>query len=110
MGKEPSRVAYMNRVATVLRHEVPPAFRVKVRTAVLPQDVFGDCQLVKAKNPYFVIRVQDDISNGLLLMVLVHEWAHTLAWTMEHQYCIKDHDAEWGVAYARCWRAVSVPD
>jgi len=32
--------------------------------------------------------------------VIVHEWAHALAWC-SHEH----HSAEWGVAYARCWQA-----
>ncbi len=34
---------------------------------------------------------------------LVHEWAHMLIWDACQE---SDHDALWGVAFARCYRAV----
>jgi hypothetical protein len=91
----------------MLRGEVPPAFPVRVHQVKMQAHEFGDCALITNRTPHFLIRLRNDLSNDMLLFVLTHEWAHTLAWTMEHQDFIKDHDAEWGVAYARCWKAVS---
>jgi hypothetical protein len=97
----------INRCAKVLRKEVAPAFPVRVHQVIMREHEFGDCSLVTKGKPHFLIRLKKDMTPDMVLFVLTHEWAHTLAWTMEHQDFIKDHDAEWGVAYARCWKVVS---
>ena len=101
--------AYLNEIARVLREEVPPALPVRVHQVQMPDPrEYGDCSLVeKGKEPHFLIRLRKGMSNDLILFVLVHEWAHAVAWTAVRQNYIQDHDAEWGVAYARCWKAVS---
>jgi len=39
-----------------------------------------------------------------MLDILMHEWAHALAWS--HDECAEDHDASWGIAHARVYRYV----
>jgi hypothetical protein len=39
-----------------------------------------------------------------MLDLLIHEWAHALAWS--HDECAEDHDAAWGIAHARVYRYV----
>lgn len=46
-------------------------------------------------------------SKDAMSHVLVHEWAHALTWVEgEHADIEDDHDAVFGVAQARCYRAL----
>ena len=99
----------INSITKHLRTEVPPAFKVRVHLKEFkdPRD-FGDCSFSeKGKKSYFLIRLNKNMDPDMILFVLVHEWAHAVAWTSPRQDYIRHHDAEWGVAYARCCKAVS---
>lgn len=37
--------------------------------------------------------------------MLIHEWAHCLAWSADNT-SLEDHGPSWGVAYAACYRAI----
>ena len=40
-----------------------------------------------------------------IVETLIHEWAHCMAWTSDHAE-LEDHGPAWGVAYAKCYRAI----
>lgn len=92
-----------------LREEIPPAFPVSVRRVSLKNQA-GDCELKdvtrKGKTERrFIIRISKYIDEQTSILILLHEWAHAVAWTWEHD-TVEDHGAEWGVAYARVYRAL----
>ena len=92
------------RASRLLRRRVPAALPVKVRWLDLDGD-YGDCSLVRKPTPHFLIRIDRTLGNESALMILAHEWAHAVSWTAEHLE-IADHGPEWGIAYARVWRAL----
>ena len=92
-----------------LRTEVPAAFPVRIRQyRFRDAREFGDASFHdNGEDSYFLIRLKMGMDPDLVLFVLVHEWAHCVGWSSVRQDYIEDHDPEWGVAYARCWKAVS---
>lgn len=51
----------------------------------------------------FLIRVRNDATWGESLDSLIHEWAHARRW--EGKDKDTDHPDEWGIEYARAYRA-----
>lgn len=49
------------------------------------------------------IEIQGDLTHEVAMDTLVHEWAHCLVHGACHE---SPHDALWGVAYARAYRAI----
>lgn len=95
-------------ILRVLRREVPTVWPVRVRTRWdCASDQFAGCRLVirRKKDPYFSIVLQPGLHWGFRRLLLIHEWAHAFSWTVEHPN-IDDHDPEFGLAYARCYKAV----
>lgn len=80
----------------------PTQHPVSVRRVHLPLMHYGDC--TKDGKRY---RIRVDKSAGMheALLVLCHEWAHAMVWELQTR---RDphHDEHWGIAYARCYRAV----
>lgn len=93
--------------ARLLRHELPTLLPVEVRRARL-RGVEGDCCLMRRQDgtPYrFRIRIDNRLGTHAAFHVLVHEYAHALAWTTESPR-VEDHGPEWGLAMARIWTAI----
>jgi hypothetical protein len=90
----------------VLRERCPALAPVRVRRVPL-KDALGDC--VARWDPKgehvvrFDIRVDSRLPWDAAWQVLIHEWAHALAWKEGHEGC-DDHDEAWGLAYAHCYR------
>ena len=104
--KELTTRQYINRVRQQLQIDTDPRFPVRIRQATLPKDEFGSCDLVDTpRGTEFLILLQKGMSHDMILFVLVHEWAHTLAWSLDLD--TKDHGPAWGRAYSKCWRAVA---
>ena len=51
----------------------------------------------------FEIAICKTLQENAAVLILVHEWAHALAWFKEGS----NHGPQWGVAYARCWRLLT---
>ena len=87
-----------------LRILAPPLWTVQVRRMRLA-DSNGDCELVKPKkgDPFFRIRISDELGPETLFYVVVHEWAHTLSWGSD-SHRIEAHGPEWGIAMSRIWQ------
>ena len=64
-------------VVASLRELLPAAFPVVVRAATLPPDTLGCCHRTDAR---FVIRLAGTLTEQQAIEVLLHEWAHSLAW------------------------------
>ncbi len=102
-----------------LRIHAPPAFRVILRTGGVPFGTEGCCIRRKKR---FVIHLAGNLSPVQSSEVLVHEWAHGVAWSHLHDRACSDlaaglisekefsdrtHDASFGIEFARCWRVYS---
>lgn len=88
-----------------LREHEAPLLPVKVRKRRLVGCV-GLCSLVYDSewNPqHFLIELDPRQSRISIVDTLLHEWAHCLTWTYSTK--VDDHSPEWGVNYARLYRA-----
>lgn len=84
-----------------LRQKFPVRKPITVRRVAKlghPRDQ-ADCEFT-GKN--FVIRLRKNQSHVLLVDSLIHEWAHALTWFGADE---DFHGPEWGLAYARIYRA-----
>ena len=94
-----------------LRHHSPTEFPVKFRRCFIPEGHWGDCDLMRPKNPesepYFLIRISKGISRECEWFVTLHEYAHALQWRgpVQETTRLADHDGEWGLAESRVWDA-----
>lgn len=90
-------------VATLLGN-LDPGYPVVVRVEALP-DAVGDTDWDEAAQGY-VIRLDPSVlrDEAFLRHVLAHEWAHVMVWDAVVQ---GNHDALWGVAFARAYRTLS---
>jgi len=85
-----------------LRGCCPTQLPVTVRRSTLPRHHYGDCTKLPKR---FVVRVDKHARMHEALLILCHEWAHAMVWDLQTR---RDphHDEHWGVALARCYRAV----
>jgi hypothetical protein len=90
-----------------LRTECPVQLPVKVSRRALPTTLHGKCTLIEPPGgqPYFSIVVEKTLHIDWQLEILMHEWAHALSWFAPPQ-SNTDHPDEWGLCFARCYRAV----
>lgn len=100
------------RVLVELRKKLPTVFPVQM---VWDADMrhYGDCDLRNLRNkkakPYFFVRLASFLKDEPMVAwdVIVHEYAHALAWTRAHKpgrnKTLTDHGPMWGVAYAACY-------
>ena len=95
-------------VMKVFRARFETLHPVKLQRASLGGH-FGDTGIVTRKGRQFLlVRVERSLSEEAQLLVLIHELAHCLQWRVDRQEAGResDHDAEWGLAYARAWRGL----
>jgi len=84
------------KVTNWLKREYPLK-RVRVHQLNIPNQ--GECDYI---NHCFEIRIQKKQCFNLRLDALLHEWAHALTWKGNDR---DEHGSEWGLAYARLYRA-----
>ena len=93
----------MNRLMRSFRERFTPLFPVIVRRMKLDGE-WGDTGIsVRKGKPHLLVRIEKSLSPEAQMLVLVHELAHCIQWRPNEEYRESDHDAEWGVAYARLW-------
>lgn len=85
-------------VLRLLRRKLPPAFPISVRRRPISEH-WGWCEFY---GDSFGIAIDKRANNDLAVLILLHEWAHALAWTHRHD-TVKDHGPEWGLAYSRVY-------
>lgn len=85
------------KVVRLLKQKFPLEFPVNVRRLQLSK-LDGDCQL---KNNSFLIRIDRDLEEHEAIEVVIHEYAHAIAWDRCHNDL---HCDEWGKAYSRVYR------
>lgn len=82
-----------------LRREFPTQHKAHVRSCVLC-NLDGDAFFL---GMWFKIRINRKKSLAIKLDTLIHEWAHCLTWFGAEQ--LEDHSDEWGLQYAKIYRA-----
>lgn len=90
-----------------LREFCPPLVPVRVRRVPLVA-VLGDCAPVwdsEDRLVRFDIRIAKGLSWDATWQVLIHEWAHALAWQEGHE-TVDDHDPLWAIALSRIYEDV----
>ena len=103
------------RCIELLREIVPPAFPVDVQVTRVSRRCEGDCG---REGQRFRIRISNRLTESAAIDVLLHEWAHALAWnyrldklsrsqsrSSEQEFDLLAHGSEWGCAYSRVYQA-----
>jgi hypothetical protein len=97
-----------------LKKLCPPPLPIRLSFAYMDETTLGQCQ---RKKRHFLIRLNKAMNKFQAVDVLVHEWAHVLAWnyaldrlaanpaTSPVEFDTASHDETWGCAYARTYRA-----
>ena len=91
----------------ILRARVPPIWPVRVRRVPI-KGRWGECQFNTDDDPFFRIKLDPTLEGLGLQSILIHEYAHCLAWTSEHP-TFSDHGPEFGLAYSRVYSALIEP-
>lgn len=106
------RWTYFHRILAALRSRCGPALPVAVRIGRVRADLYGYCSRASRG---FVIRLSNQLKEPEAIDMLVHEWAHALAWNLQHDRLVSDpritpdqfetatHGPDWGVAYSRAY-------
>jgi hypothetical protein len=76
-----------------------PTITVSVRRCKMPAGLLGDCS---RKPDRFLVRVSNDQPMQGQLDILVHEFAHAIAWVEWENTAT--HGPIWASAYASCYR------
>lgn len=88
------------------RERFDTLYPVSVRRVSLPGH-WGDTSLARRRGePILLVRIERDLPPEAEPFVLTHELAHCVQWRLVETNREDDHDAEWGVAYARIWRTM----
>ena len=98
---------------TALKSACRPAKPVQLVFKKLPDSVLGQCRMLGNK---FIITLNSAMGGPQATDVLVHEWAHALAWNYLHNNLSNTavnqshfdkivHDEAWGCAYSKTYRA-----
>lgn len=85
-----------------LRGVCPPDLPVTVRRKKVADSDDGWCS--KRGDRYRIV-INSAATEERQIEVLLHEWAHSLAWSFESEL-EPHHGPHWGIAYARCYHAV----
>jgi hypothetical protein len=90
-------------VVRFLRAGPLAGIRVSMRRARVPADRSADCS--RSRSGY-TIRVSREASADAAVLLLLHEAAHVLAWSLEgtEHDGVDQHDGYFGLAVARIWR------
>ena len=82
----------------------PPPKRCKVKVSrVSPEEMTEEHGYVTKHRDQFEIVIANNLTEYETTHVLLHEWAHMLAWRPYHPLQ-GDHGGDWGVWYANIWR------
>ena len=97
----------VRQVANWLRAEFPTPWPVRISLLDLGNQercYHGACSRRGRK---LAIEVNHRAPKYVMIGTLLHEWAHAMTWPVANLEESKpiDHDAEWGLAYARIVRA-----
>ncbi len=92
-----------------LREVLPTVHPVRFRRrpgSEMSSDSYGVCSLVISKKTglhYFSITIDRSLPWKMVELIVIHEYAHALAWTVVHPNH-EDHGPEFGLAYAKVYQ------
>ena len=96
----------LSKVMANFRARFTTLYPVIMRREALGGD-WGDTSVCKRNGKMvLLIRVEKTLSDEAQLFVLLHELGHAIQWRLNEDSREDDHDAEFGVAYARVWSAL----
>jgi len=110
------RVTFLHRVVELLQQLLPAQVPVVVRLGSPPPHCLGYCRRLKSQ---FRICISSRVSEESAIDVLIHEWAHTLAYPRKADFLTSSrmprsqrqrpfHGADWGKAYAKVYCVVAL--
>ena len=95
-------------LVSALKRHVPPAYPVSVCRRKLSRHREGECWKHGKK---FFIQIERALAEPRAIDVLLHEWAHAIAWNnlldnakTDDEFNKLAHDASWGVAYSQVYQ------
>lgn len=95
------------KLLTLLKKHAPAAYPVSVRRKKLHKQLDGVCWKDGKK---FYIHICASIDEPRAMDVLLHEWAHAIAWNnmldavkTDEEFHRLSHGPEWGVAYSKVY-------
>lgn len=102
---KPTTEFRFRRMLAQMRERSPALLPVRVYRRAL-EDCLGYTSLIFDKDgrpKHFQIVICWPMSWPAVWQVLVHEWAHAVAWREGHE-TVCDHDPEWGLALSRLYQ------
>ena len=106
-----SQIGAFRKAVKYLKKHCPTYYPVTISAVRPPRywvtnEIYGDCDFVNEceSNIHFRIRVHKDKPFNWTIDVLLHEYAHVLAWHPDHMN-LEDHGPEWGIAMSRVYRS-----
>lgn len=89
-------------VSRWLADKYPCAYPVVVQFEYMEDEV-GSCDRIGKE---FIISLDPKTRWDLMIMILIHEWAHARTWRHAVIEKKKDvqHDSDWGIAFAEIYR------
>lgn len=103
----------LRQVARWLTAKFPCPYPVSLHLSRFPEGPGSlDYGATTRKGRRFHIYLNTRYPRHLLIMILLHEWAHARSWrheTMEKRK-LTHHDAEWGLAFAEIYCAFAEDD
>lgn len=102
--------AKFRRDVKILKELLPPlltvrVYRRKVEWALGYTEVLYNTE---GRPDRFIVVVSNDLSWDATWQVLIHEWAHALAWREGHE-TVEDHGPEWALALSRIYQDTVEP-
>lgn len=87
-----------------LKKHLPATHPVSVRRVKLKGDASAECTLKSCKDgsKKFLIRIDKRLPNDAAILVLIHEWAHLMVWSLETGEQ-EEHTIAWALAYKRVY-------
>lgn len=103
MPRARSKRLRLHQVHRWLQARFPCPRRTVLRVEKLPHRELGACDRVGKE---LVLRVSPTIGWESAIEILLHEYAHAMTWPLaKHEHRVADHSDEWGLAYAKLYRA-----
>ena len=88
---------YFRKVAEFLKESKLVELPVKIRKIHLKEGLDGLCEYKEDK---FIIKISQSLPENYSIDVLIHEFAHAVAWGKD----IDVHGTNWGKAYSKVYR------
>ena len=89
----------------ILKARIPLAYPLDCRRAKLDDDTHGWCC---RKGKKFIIRINRNLKEDLVIETLIHEYAHAISWNhLNDDMDSEDlmwHGPAWGVAYSQVYQ------